>query len=192
MSFIPLFLAAAETVVHTDEAVAKSGIMQVIDGMHINVPGILAQMVNFGVVAFVLWRFGIKPVISTLDERQKKIADGLKYAEEMKAKLEAAQQENAAIIKKASMEAGRMVDEARKSAKEFVDKQTQEASAKAADILAKGQQALELEHKKMLADARSEIARLVVVTTERVLAKKLSEADRAAYNDSAARELTSA
>ena len=42
----------------------------------------------------------------------------------------------------------------------------------------------------MLADARSEIARLVVVTTERVLAKKLSEADRAAYNDTAARELS--
>jgi F-type H+-transporting ATPase subunit b len=53
----------------------------------------------------------------------------------------------------------------------------------------KAQQAVELEHKKMLADARSEIARLVVVTTERVLAKKLSEADRTAYNEAAAREL---
>jgi F-type H+-transporting ATPase subunit b len=43
----------------------------------------------------------------------------------------------------------------------------------------------------MLANARAEIARLVIVTTERVLAKKLSDADRAAYNDSATRELTS-
>jgi len=57
-------------------------------------------------------------------------------------------------------------------------------------VLVKAQQAVELEHKKMLADARSEIARLVVVTTERVLAKKLSDADRAAYNDTAARELS--
>ena len=52
------------------------------------------------------------------------------------------------------------------------------------------QQAIELEHKKMLADARSEIARLVVTTTERVLAKKLTDADRSAYNDAASRELT--
>ena len=44
----------------------------------------------------------------------------------------------------------------------------------------------------MLAEARTEIARLVVVTTERVLAKKLTDADRSAYNDAASRELTNA
>jgi F-type H+-transporting ATPase subunit b len=44
----------------------------------------------------------------------------------------------------------------------------------------------------MLNEARSEIARLVVKTTEQVLAKKLSEADRAAYNKAASKELTSA
>ena len=65
------------------------------------------------------------------------------------------------------------------------------SSSRASDILAKAQQAIELEHKKMLADARSEIARLVVTTTERVLAKKLTEADRASYNETASRELTS-
>ena len=43
----------------------------------------------------------------------------------------------------------------------------------------------------MLEQARTEIARLVVTTTERVLAKKLSDADRAAYNESAAKELAS-
>jgi F-type H+-transporting ATPase subunit b len=43
----------------------------------------------------------------------------------------------------------------------------------------------------MLAEARAEVARLVVTTTERVLARKLTDADRAAYNDAATRELTS-
>ena len=37
---------------------------------------------------------------------------------------------------------------------------------------------------------RTEIARLVVTTTQRVLAKELTDADRARYNDAAARELT--
>ena len=49
---------------------------------------------------------------------------------------------------------------------------------------------VELERRKTLAEAREEIARLVVATTERVLAKKLSDADRAAYNETAAKELT--
>jgi F-type H+-transporting ATPase subunit b len=43
----------------------------------------------------------------------------------------------------------------------------------------------------MLLDARGEIARLVVATTERVLAKKLTDADRASYNETASKELTS-
>ena len=109
----------------------------------------------------------------------------------MKARLEATQQENAAILKQGAAEASRIVEEARKSAKEFLDRQTQEATGRANELLVKAQQAIELEHKKMLADARTEIARLVVTTTERVLAKKLTDGDRASYNEAAARELTS-
>jgi F-type H+-transporting ATPase subunit b len=43
----------------------------------------------------------------------------------------------------------------------------------------------------MLAEARTEIARLVVETTQRVLSKELSDADLSKYNQTAARELTS-
>ena len=170
---------------------APSGITKITEEFGLSVPYILAQILSFSIVAFVLWKFAFKPVLATLDERQNKIASGLKYADEMQAKLAAAQQENAALLKKAQFEATRIVEEARKTAKDFLDKQTQEASAKANDVLTKAQQAIELEHKKMLADARQEIARLVVATTERVLAKKLSDADRASYNDAAAKELTS-
>lgn len=148
------------------------------------------QLISFVVVLFVLYKFGIKPVSATMEERNRKIEAGIKHAEEMQAKLAAAQQESAEIVKKAQVEASRIVDEARKTAKEYLDKQTQEATVKASDLLAKAQQAIELEHKKMLADARTEIARLVVTTTERVLAKKLTDADRAAYNEAATRELT--
>ena len=188
-----LVLAAATThAVEGAHGAAPSGLTQLTEQFGINVPFILAQILSFSIVAFVLWKFAFKPVMVTLDERQQKIAAGLKYTEEMQAKLAATQQETAAIIKNANVEASRIVDEARKSAKDFLDKQTQEATAKANDLLAKAQQAIELEHKKMLAAARTEIARLVVTTTERVLAKRLTDADRSAYNDAASRELTSA
>ena len=153
---------------------------------------IVMQVISFLIVLGVLYFFGIKPVTATMEQRNQKIAAGIKDAEEMHAKLAAAQQESAAIVKKANAEATRIVEEARKSAKEYLDRQTQEATVKANDLLTKAQQAIELEHKKMLADARTEIARLVVTTTERVLAKKLTDADRASYNEAAARELTSA
>ena len=180
---LPLFLAAA--VAHA----AEPGI---VEKFGLEPKYIAIQMFSFLVVMGVLYWFGIKPTIAAMEERNAKIATGLQHAEEMQAKLAAAQQESAAIVKKSQVEATRIVDDARKTAKDFLDKQTQEAAARANDILSKAQQAIELEHRKMLADARGEIARLVVTTTERVLAKKLSDADRAAYNDTATRELTNA
>jgi F-type H+-transporting ATPase subunit b len=168
---------------------AASGISKITRDFGISWPFILAQILNFSIVAFLLWRFAFKPVLATLDERQKKIASGLQYADEMKAKLEAAQQESVASAKRAQVEAAKIIDEARKSAKEFLDKQTQESAAKASEILVKAQQVIELEKKKMLAEARTEIARLVVATTQKVLSKELSDSDRSRYNESAAREL---
>jgi F-type H+-transporting ATPase subunit b len=176
-----------------EAAPATGGIANIITKISrdfgVTLPFILAQVLNFLIVAFVLWRFAFKPVLATLDERQKKIASGLQYAEEMKAKLDAAQQESAASAKRSQVEAAKVIDEARKSAKEFLDKQTQEAAAKASEMLVKAQQVIELEKRKMLAEARTEIARLVVATTQKVLARELSDADRSRYNESAAREL---
>ena len=169
---------------------AASGITKITQDFGISLPFILAQILNFSVVALLLWYFGFKPVLATLDARQQKIAAGLQYADEMKAKLDAVQLERAESAKQAQIEATKIIDQARASAKEFLDKQTQESTAKAGEILVKAQQVIELEKTKMLAEARTEIARLVVAITQRVLSKELSDADRGRYNESASRELT--
>lgn len=178
---LPLVLAAAAETAATPGILEKFGVE-----WHY----VVWQVISFLIVLVVLYKFGIKPVTATMEERNRRIAAGLQHAEEMQAKLAAAQQESAALVKKANAEASRIIDDARKTAKDFLDRQTQEATTKSNELIAKAQQAIELEHKKMLADARSEIARLVVTTTERVLAKKLSDGDRAAYNETASRELT--
>jgi len=178
---------AADAAAHGETGGAISRITQ---QFGVSWPFLLAQILNFSLVAFILWRFAFKPVLAMLDERQKKISDGLRFADEMKAKLDATQQESAASAKRAQVEATRIIDEARKTAKEFLDKQTQESSARAGEIIAKAQQVIELEKRKMLAEARTEIARLVVAITQQVLSKEMSDADRSRYNEAAARELT--
>lgn len=150
---------------------------------------VLFQAISFIILFVVLYRFGIKPTITTMAERQQKIDSGLKYAEDMKAQLAATQQQSEAAIKAAQLEANKIIEEARKTAKELADKTQQDATERANALITKAQQAIELEQKKMLADARNEIVRLVVATTERVLAKKLSDADRTSYNETAAKEL---
>ncbi len=71
----------------------------------VSLPTLFAQMVNFCLVAFVLYKFAIKPISATLDERQQKIADGLQYAEEMKTQLAEAERERAEKIKQAAQDA---------------------------------------------------------------------------------------
>jgi F-type H+-transporting ATPase subunit b len=182
LSFI---LAAATPTVESHSAhAAEGGLVQEL------VTKFGIDAVSFTILAVVLYKFAIKPVLATMDARTSKIEAGLKFAEDMKAQLASAQQENAALVKAAQLEANRIIEETRKTAKDFSDKSQKEATERAAALLAKAQQAIDLEHKKMLADARGEIARLVVATTERVLAKKLTDADRASYNDAASRELT--
>ena len=186
---MPLLLAAATE--HAEASGPIEGLRQTFEHFGVEPKLILFQLISFLIVLVVLYKFGIKPVTATMEERNRKIESGIKHAEEMQAKLAATQQETAAALKKAQIEASRIVEEARKTAKDYLDKQTQEASGRAAELLTKAQQAIELEHKKMLSDARTEIARLVVVTTVRVLAKRLTDSDRASYNEAAARELTS-
>ena len=181
---IPLLLATVEA---AHAAASEPGI---VEKFGLEPKYIIVQSISFIIVLVVLYRFGIKPTIATMDERAKQIDSGLKYASEMQAKLAASQQENAALFKHAQVEAQKIIDEARKAAKEIADRQQKETTDRTADMLAKAQQGIALEHKKMLDQARSEIARLVVTTTERVLAKKLTDSDRAAYNEAASKELT--
>lgn len=148
------------------------------------------QIIWFAIFAGVLWKFLLKPLSRTMDERQKIISDGLQYAEEMKHKLAEAERRQAETLKAAQLEAGRIVDEARAAAKAFSDRAAAEAATRTEDLLRKGREAIEMEREKTLADVRREVARLVVETTGRVLRQELSEQERSRFNDAAARELT--
>ncbi|MEO7413269.1 MAG: F0F1 ATP synthase subunit B [Opitutaceae bacterium] len=180
---LPLFLAAAV------EAHAAHPSLQEKFGLEPKY--VIIQAISFLIVLAVLYKFGIKPTIATMDERAEKIGAGLKYAEQMKVQLAATQQQSEATLREAQQKAQAVITEAQKTAKVLADRQQQDAIEQSAALISKAQQAIELEKRKMLAEARTEIARLVVATTQRVLAKELSDAERSRYNDAAARELSS-
>lgn len=150
---------------------------------------LIAQIINFTLVAFLLYRFAFKPILKTLDERKKKIADGLRYTEEMEQKLRDAEIEHAEILHNAALEKKELLEAAREQAKNYIEKQSQEAVLKAEHIIKKAEEAIVLERQKMIQDARKELAGLVIETSEKVLSKKLTQEERAAYNKSATQEL---
>ncbi|MGJ8652793.1 MAG: F0F1 ATP synthase subunit B [Opitutaceae bacterium] len=196
---LPLGLVAADTS-HDDaiSAVADAGahaeeskLTMITDKFGVSLPTLIAQMVNFCLVAFVLYKLAVKPIAATLDERQQKIADGLQYAEEMKAQLAAAERERAEKIKEAAIDAQKILTESREQSKEMIEQKTQEASAQAEAIIRKASEVTEQERKKMLSDVRQEVARLVVATSSKVLSRDLSDAEKATFSESAAKELAS-
>ncbi len=188
---LPLgLLAAPDAAYESGAAAGEVGKLEAITGKFgVTWPTLIAQMVNFSLVAAALYFLAVKPVAKTLDERQQKIADGLQYAEEMKTQLAEAERERAEKVKEAAQEAQRILSEAREQSKEMIEQKTQEAAAQAEAIIRKASEATELERQKMLSDVRQEVARLVVATSAKVLARELSEADKQAYADSAAKEL---
>ena len=178
-------LAAAATEVGSE----ISKFSEITDKFGIKGRILLAQVINFGIVAFLLWKFAFKPVLNTLDERQKKIADGLQYAEQAKIELAEAEKRQADILQNAQQDAKAIIDEAREVAKIHSEKATQEALTKAQVIIEKSEQTIAREREQMLIEIRQEIADLVVETTAKVLRKKLSRNEQIQFNKAATQEL---
>lgn len=172
------------------EADESAGLVAEIAGQFgVSLQTLVAQVINFLIVAIALYFFAVKPVVATLDQRQKTIADGLQYAEDMKVQLAKAEQERAETIKKATLDAQRILAEARDQAKDLLDRKTNEAAAKAESIIHKAHEAIDVERNKMLSEVRQEVARLVVATSGKVLSRELSDQERSRFGEVAAREL---
>lgn len=194
--FLPFSLIAAPdavagTIEGSQVVAADNKITMITDKFGVSVPTLIAQMVNFCLVALVLYYFAVKPISTTLEERQQKISDGLQYAEEMKTQLAEAERERTEKVKQAAIGAQKILAEAREQSKEMIEVKTQEAAAQAEAIIRKASEATELERQKMLADVRQEVARLVVATSSKVLSRDLSDAEKSTFSESAAKELAS-
>lgn len=150
---------------------------------------IVMQAISFSILAGVLWKFAFKPVLATMDEREAKIDSGLKFAEEMQVKLAEAEVEKKRILQDASAEAKAIVTDARQTAEARIEKSAQDAIKAAEDITKKAQLQIENDRKQMLAEARSEISRLVVATASKVLSKELSSEEKSRYSESASSTL---
>ena len=150
---------------------------------------LIAQIINFGIVALLLWKFAFKRVLVTVEERQNKIADGLQYAEEMKHQLAEAERHKAATLKEASQDAAKTLETARRQAKNLLEKETAQTALKIEKMTQKAKEALAAEREHMRTQVRQEVTRLVVKTTAIVLSKKLSDDEKAAFSETAAQEL---
>src|SRR5205085_6473837 len=79
-------------------------------------PHLIAQIISFGIVAFLLQRFAYKPVLAILEERRQRIAEGLANAEKIKTELARAETQRQEILTQANSQALKLIEEARAAA----------------------------------------------------------------------------
>ena len=141
-------------------------------------PKLIAQVVNFTIVLFILWKFAYRPVLAMLEQRRQKVADSIANADKIKAELAATEASRRAILDKANADSNKFIEEARVAAAKVLEQETQKAIATANDIISKARQANEAELARMKTELRREVGRLVVSTTAKVTGKILTPDDQ--------------
>ncbi|MDD6787284.1 MAG: F0F1 ATP synthase subunit B [Bacteroidales bacterium] len=132
------------------------------------------MIVAFGVVFFVLAKFGFPIITQMVDERKKYIDESLEAAREANEKLAKIQEESAAMLKQAQEKQSQILAEAMEMRKQIVEKAETEATAAGQKIITEARQQIQAEKEDAIRDIRRQVGELSVQVAEKVLRQTLS------------------
>ena len=132
--------------------------MNIASQFGINPFAFLSQLVSFGIVFLILWKWGFPVVIRTLEKRQGVIREGIENAEKARHDLAEATTRAEQVLQEARVQAQETIAQATKVAEREGNRIQQEAYARAAQI--EQQQVARIQQEA--ARARAELSRLVV------------------------------
>ncbi len=141
--------------------------------LQVNPGTIIWTMINFGIFAFIVGKFGWKPIIAALSEREKGINDAMNRAEEANASAQKTLSEIDARIRTSETEAKRIIDDARQQAQGLVQAATEAADKVKSQKVAEAVSEIEREKESAMQSIRQEVAQLVIHSTEKILRKQL-------------------
>lgn len=150
---------------------AESG--SVLGTLGINWKLFVAQLVNFGIVMWVLWKFVFGPVGKKLEERRLKIDKAIKDAqdiEKQKAEFETWREDEK---RKTRNEAADLVSAAQKEALTVREKLLTETKQEQEKLSKQTKEQIQAEQEKSVLEIKSQIADLVTLATEKILKQKL-------------------
>jgi F-type H+-transporting ATPase subunit b len=133
----------------------------------------LAQMVVFFILWWVVANFVWPPLVKALDERAKKIADGLAAAEKGKADLEIANRRVDAALSEARAEGAKRIADAEKRAQAVADELKHNAQAEAARIIEQAKAEAQQQVVRAREALRAEVAALAVKGAEQILKREV-------------------
>ncbi len=139
---------------------------------------LVAQIVNFLVLLWILNKILYKPLLKVLEERKQRIAESLKNAEEIQKKLEQTELEREKKLAEAAKEAKEMLEETAKSVTQIIEEAHVKAAKDAEDIIGKGKESINADREKMHQEMREELSDIVVLALEKVVGKTMTDKDQ--------------
>ncbi len=149
--------------------------MGLFEALGINLKILLAQLVNFSVLVFVLWRFAYKPVMKVLKDRREKIIQGVKSAEASEEKLAQAKTKEKEIITEAKKEALKIVEESKKRGEEKYEEIVNKSKEDIGQIINQEKDKIRQEKEEVLLEIRQEIGSLLSLGITKFLDKKIDK-----------------
>jgi len=144
---------------------------------------LIAQIINFVILLFILRHFAYKPILRVLEDRREKIDKGLKDAEEATKKLLEAEKKEKAVLDEARYQAEQIISKSEETAKKNKEDIMASADEKAKKIMATAEKKIEEEKDKMIMEAKKELAKLVISATEKIIDEKVDvEKDKELIN----------
>lgn len=147
--------------------------------MNINAT-LLGELIAFIVFVLFCMKYVWPPLMTAIEERQKKIEDGLAASDRAEKDLQLAQDKATAQLKEAKSQAAEIVEQAKKRASAIVDEETQRGHDEREKIIAQGHAEIEAERNRAKEDLRKQVAALAVVGAEKILERQI---DAAAHSD---------
>ena len=138
---------------------------------------LIAQVVNFIILLWVLAKFAYKPLLKAMDDRRTKIVKDMDQADHARKEAEELKAEYVTQLKNDKKEANDIIAKANAMAQELHDEALANAQKEREELLASGRQTVEIEKKKALLDVREQIIALSTEIAGRVLQEKLTSAE---------------
>ncbi|MBP6942768.1 MAG: F0F1 ATP synthase subunit B [Candidatus Buchananbacteria bacterium] len=141
----------------------------IISTFHLDWRLMLAQAINFAIVAYVLWRFAIKPLSQMMADRTQQIEKGLADAQLMTDRLQETEATVLTTISEARREAQEIIITAETQAEKKYREAVEKTKGDVMTIIQEGKLQLARDREVMLREVRTEVGELVVTATTAIL-----------------------
>lgn len=141
----------------------------------INLPILLAQIINFIILFGLLYLVAYKPIMKMMDERSRKIKEGVEQAEAMKEQAASAEEEIKKQLAAAGKEGQERIARAMRAGEDVKQKARGEAKQEAEALIARARTEIQRERDEAIGELREEFADLTVLAAEKVIDRSLDK-----------------